>query len=381
MKAKLCGCLTAVLCAAVPARVQGQMIKHALTKAVARQEAKALISGLQGAESRTRMTLLAELKKNEYARVENFAEYFVNRPSFPSSDAFRLRNETLEAQLLDGYFEKSLLLRSSRDVIARELFTRVHTGRIDYVKMIPSRAQVILLGEAHEVPSVAAEVSEIIKQYAAAYPKRNIYYASEFVDAADPSLPFDRWAVTRREINSRVTKRPFYTELTRAVQVYGVTVIGLENPAVSAAVVAENYRSNWSASPSAQKYASLAGMEERNLYWANIIDRIFQEDPSAVVFVHAGMAHTSYNIPSSLPHMLSKRRKFVIELATHHKDGFHSLLEEYAPVGGKAAAQVRAVKNNTPALYHKLRIVRATYNRDLADGFGCHVQILFPAQK
>lgn len=364
--------LVLVLAGSIP--VQAQQLKQVINAAVKRYEAKTLSYTDGSVEAALRTSTLAAMAQQGYRDAVYFLEDgLADEAIFNNHPNLLAENKRLGEELFYRYLENKFMLSRQGGQLAEAVSTGLYTGAINYADLIPMKARLIMLGEIHEKHAIVAEVEKLIKAYKAMYPDRTVYYASEFVDAADLSLPFNKWVLGPKQISSRVTKRPFYKDLTLKMQAAGVKVIGLENPLVSAEVVRENYRQT--PGPATQRYSSLAGTAERNRHWAAIINRIYQEDPSAVVFVHAGMAHTSYRIPGALPSLLPNWRKFVIEM--DQGSGWNPLVEQYLPVGGKIASRISLIKRQNKALYPKLRVVRAVKDKKWVSIMGCHLHISF----
>lgn len=364
--------LLVAVAGSIPA--QAQLLKQVLNAAVKRYEAKTLSYAEGSVETALRKSALSAMAQQGYRDAAYFLEDgLAEEAVFKGHPALLAENKRLGEELFYRYLENNFILSRQAGQLAEAVSTGLYTGAINYADLIPFKARLIMLGEIHEKQAIVSEVEKLIKVYKAMYPDRTVYYASEFVDAADLSLPFHKWVLGPKQISSRVTKRPFYKDLTLKMQAAGVKVIGLENPLVSAEVVRENYRKT--PGPAAQRHATLAGTAERNRYWAAIINRIYQEDPSAVVFVHAGMAHTSYRVPGSLPSLLPNWRKFVIEM--DQGSGWNPLVEQYLPVKGTVAARISLIKRQNKALYPKLRVVRAVKDKKWVGVMGCHLHISF----
>lgn len=376
MKKEAVLALALLFCAPVCVRAQGALFKKALDGAVKNYEKKTVFSAPAQAARTAALQTLTEEKLLETMG----SGYFTKTPQSASALAAE-RNEALREELLKNWLERNAYLSARKADLSSKVKLTRHTGTIDYVSVIPSYARVILLGEMHEKDFIVSEVETAIKQYQKAYPGRTVYYASEFVDDLNPLLLAGSDVMkSERQITEAVRKRPYYADVTRRLFRAGVNVVGLEDPLVSERLLAENYRYAYENAPSVWRYASPAGIEERNIYWARIIERIYQQDPNAVVFVHAGMAHTNYNGVKSLPFLLKKHRPFVVEYNFPPGRSVNMLLEKYAPFPANFPAYLHAVQRNAPAMYPKIRVMRQITDKRAAISLGCDVSIVFPTR-
>lgn len=368
--------LGVLLFAPVCVRAQGALFKKAFDGAVKNYEKKVVFSAPAQV---VRVAALHNLMEEKLLEAMS-TDYFTTTPQ-AASPLVAERNQALREELLKNWMERNAYLSAQKSNIAARVKLTRHTGVIDYVSIIPSSVRVILLGEMHEKDFIVSEVETLIKQYQKAYPGRTIYYASEFVDDLNPLLLAGSDVMkSERQIAASVRKRPYYADITRRLFRAGVNVVGLEDPSVSERLLAENYRYAYENAPSVWRYASPAGIEERNIYWARIIERIYREDPKAVVFVHAGMAHTNYNGVKSLPFLLKKHRPFVLEYNFPPGRATNMLLEKYAPFPDNFPAYLHTVQRNAPAMYPKIRIMRRMTDKRLAVSMGCDISIVFPTR-
>ena len=299
---------------------------------------------------------------------------FKSLPSHTKKD-FTAANKHLQEEALTNFLEKEAYLSLQKELVNKAVLFQMYDATIPYSKLINPSARVILVGETHEQKRVAEEMLFMMLNYQSAYPEKRVYYASEFVD--DLSVPGQGVRIlTMAEVNSAVRKRPFYRPYTKRIVRSGIPVVGLEDPAVSAQAVAQNYTSNTDC-PAYKRWSSPAGVDARNKHWVGIIENILQQDPNAVVFVHAGMGHTNYNQPASLAHKLRKYKPFVMEFNYALGAHMNPLLEQYAPFPqemNRYRVQLRA--RNEQAFYHLLA-VRVMKDKRWALAVGCDMHVFF----
>lgn len=272
------------------------------------------------------LSFYKQMQRENFWELDDMLEdYFGLNPLKAPSASFVRLNKTLEEAVVDNYMKRAFYL-SEHPV---QYQTEVLVGKGNYVSYIPEQARVVLFGEFHEEPWIVDEVERAVYQYAKAYPEKNVYYASEFVDSQANTEPYI--LSTETDVVQKVRKRPFYRLVTKRIMRSGVNVVGLENPQISDVVVKQGYgkltdnRLGWMA-------VSPAGMEDRNTHWASIIENILSSDPNAVVLVHAGAGHTSYNHPSSLSVKLKHYSPFVIDFTPAVWSHLNPLLSRFAPI-------------------------------------------------
>lgn len=278
---------------------------------------------------------LRTLAKNDFYDLDvMLRDYFLLNPQAASSVQVVQENERLQEALVKQWLDRDFYASSRQDQLRAGLEAHAVQGKIDYVQYIPYNTRLVLLGEVHEEDWMSGGVEEAVMQFKRAYPDKNIYYASEFIDAAAGEGLY--FLTKEKDADKFVLKRPYYRPLTKRMIAAGVNVVGLENPEFSQELTRNDRPWNFTNTPLAWKTVSVVGMRERNAYWARIIRRIYAQDPDAVVFVHAGLGHTDYNHPHSLAGMLKAFRPFVVEFSAPKVGDFNTLLERNLPLTAEA---------------------------------------------
>ena len=268
-----------------------------------------------------------QLNREDFYEAEKMlTDYFVLSPEKAPSQEMLERNMVLQEELVRNFLNRSYYLTHFK----KEPTVLPVAGTIDYLEYIPYHSRVILLGEMHELDWTIKEVEQAIYQYKNAYPDKNVYYLSEFVDATPGEETF--LLSTQADVERLVTKRPYYQEITNRMIQAGLRVVGLENPQLSLRLKKQGgYSASFHETELAWEAISPAAMEARNKYWTAIARRILLEDPDAVVFIHAGFGHTGYNQVRSLPWQLKEFSPFVVEFTEPKAGDFNMLLERSVP--------------------------------------------------
>ncbi len=362
-----------VLLMALPlnAGAQKASFSRALNKVVKGVEASARPQSVKNAA--------ASVMKSEKAlggsRVRDMFEASFHPLPKDAPKNFMAANQRLQQEVLSNFLEKEAFLSLQKSLAKKPVQFLLYDGVIPYAKLIDPSSRVILVGETHEQQRVAEEMLKILLDYKKAFPNKNIYYASEFVDDLSTSAQPVR-ALKPQEIKTAVRKRPFYRPYTYWVMRSGIPVIGLEDTAISAQAVAENYTAN-SNSAAYRMWSSPAGVEARNNHWAGIIENILKTDPKAVVFVHAGMGHTNYNQPAALSLKLREYRPFVMEFNYALGASLNGLLEEYAPFPQSVNRYRMQLRAKDERAFHNLLAVRVMKDKRWALATGCDMHVFF----
>lgn len=305
-------------------------------------------------------------RAGDFSGVERMlGEYFVLDPARAPSAEWIRRSTALQEKSVLNYLERQLALSKLQPAPVLDAVA----GSIHYLNYIPVTARVVMLGEVHEIDWMVNETERAVYQYQKAYPERNVYYASEFADASvGEIIPLH----SKADVELRVRKRPYYRAVTERLIRAGVNVVGLENPTLSDELVKRGYGTGFADTELAWRSVSPMGMETRNLYWAEIIRRILLEDPSAVVFVHAGLGHTDYNQPSALPWLLKEFRPYVVEFTEPGIGDFNTLLEDSSPIF-PIAQKARKLAAENPG--KTVRIIRHFPFKKTAVAVGCDLNV------
>lgn len=312
-------------------------------------------------------------KDGFYRANQAFSHYLLPNTSTAPSGDFLMQNSVLFHKTIEKYLHNSFYLKENPVLPNFSL----KTEKIDYTEYIPYDSRVILLGEVHEVNWIVSEVEQAVYQYKKTYPHRNIYYASEFVDASEEGIFV---LGNEEDVRRLVRKRPYYREVTHRLIRAGINVVGLENPELSSQGLKVAYRNGWEESEFAWKVISPAGMKNRNVYWSSIIRQILLQDPEAVVLVHAGLGHTGYNQIESLPWQLKEFSPYVVEFMDKSLQNLNPMLEEHAEIPFSILREGRMLQQQYPQ--KEVKTIRHFPGKRSAVAVGCDLNIsrLFPKE-
>lgn len=257
---------------------------------------------------------LLQLQNNNFRDLDqDLLSYFVpSQENMPAK--LRLENQRMQQELVRRWLELDFYLSQQKDFLQQSITTSEVQGKIDYSRFIPPHLRLIMLGEVHGQPWILQEVQSVVKYIQKAYPDRHIYYASELIYAHRGGSNVR--LLQENEIAQYSFNYKGYRPMLRSMMNSGVRVLGLENPKVQDFLhQADKEKVPVLCSKEAWQVLSPLGVRERNLYWSKRIEAIYEQDPDALVIVHAGSAHLNYRDSNSLPFMLKKKNPFVVRFS------------------------------------------------------------------
>ncbi len=247
-------------------------------------------------------------------------------------------NDRLYQQARKNWRMQDLFAWSQPAVIKKGVTAQALTS-IAWEDYFPAEVRLVFLGEYHENDWIIDQVEQAMLALAKMNPDKRIYYVSEFVDAT-PGKGEVYVLANEEDVYRLVRKRPYYHDITRYLLEEGFRVVGLEDPSISQRMLEEGmynrnsgtYASNFRDTALGWDTVSAYGLKMRNLYWKDIIQRIYAYDPAALVVVHLGKAHANYNFVSPLSLMLQEYKPFVVEFSTANKQlEKNTLLDRHFP--------------------------------------------------
>ena len=200
----------------------------------------------------------------------------------------------------------------------RSSLTTISSGKLmlQLAKKIQNES-LIFLGETHYLRETQHAVGELIVQLKKQQPKRRVVLFTEFLDLPNHNPPFinqpletyfleiDPSAV--HKLSAQETKQKMYAQaMFQRVVAHNVEVYPLEDRYQNDLIAASKGTGN-----------SMLGVILRNKSWARIMkqkmDEIRKTDPDALFIVYAGMGHTSWIKPASLPKFFENEKPVVVE--------------------------------------------------------------------
>lgn len=300
---------------------------------------------------RQRPPLLEEEVKKSYFQVEALWEArFKNPASVPllgnvyaptlSPTPTSLRNNEMSLFFSERLADKLDWLRARPYQGENDLFTLMSSDAIDYLAAALTKEKMIMLGELHHSPSVQRAVERLIVKLQWQNPGRRIVLFTEFIDLP-PVNPGPRNTVAtyyRRPAEEEILPvalapwedaaetLPYATETFADLLGRGMEIYPLEDP---------TQKDIFEGELMIEEDNSLFYLTERNKIWARVIETKMAEvrrtDPDALFIVYAGMGHTSWLTPFSVPKMFASETPAVVEITENTPSVFNALY----PVWGK----------------------------------------------
>lgn len=277
------------------------------------------------------------------------------------------QDEKRRRMLVQNWLDRDFYATQYMQNLRKNISVQAVQGKKDYTRYIPEESRLVIMGEVHQQNWMVNEVERAVLQLKNKYPDKNIYYASEFVDASGPGNLYI--LQDAKDVEHLVRKRPYYRAVTNRLRAAGVRVVGLEDPALSEEFIRMGRDPFFRQTAFAWKAVSASGLKKRNAYWTHIIRQIYAQDPRALVVVHAGLGYTNYNHANSLPWMLKEFNPFVTEFS----EKLNTLLEKHAPVMPETYEQARALLHKNPIV--PVYFVRHFKSKRAAVSVGCDLSI------
>ncbi len=278
-------------------------------------------------------------------------------------------NHILQRKMVQHWLDQEYAAARQAAALQKSVRSQAVQGKINFLDYIPAHTRLLMLGEVHMQPWIGWQVLSVILQMQKAYPERHIYYASEFLYAH----PDEPGAVLRtaEEVERFSLSNGFYQTFNQRVRQTGVRMVGLEDPTKGETEkLNREGKTFWNSGRSWEMLAP-AGVRERNQFWAEIIRTIYEQDPLALVIVHAGNGHTSMNQLNSLSRMLQEYKPFVAEFSLAKSSNV--FLEKYMPVPPQVRAQgaLLLAKQPSKAVY----LIQQLKSPKAAWMAGCHLSV------
>ena len=255
---------------------------------------------------------------------------------------FAMRNNELVLANLKKYIEQlSEVYRyfvsrpnGVREYGKEETANRTGTNLVRHFK----NKKLIFLGEYHYFTEIQQSVAEFIVALKRQMPKRRVVVFSEFVSLPERAMPTGQTLYTyyasladsiqplkEQELNADLyAQETFRYLLQNQIEVYP-----LEDEGTIKLLKQEE--------KSAMHTLLAAAM--RNKVWARIIERKMAEirktDPNALFIVYAGLGHTSWQMPFSMPKFFAKEKPSVVEFVVNTdcaRTTLYNLLGENDPL-------------------------------------------------
>lgn len=347
---KIFAFLLLLLAGVLPCRAQVQKLPSAVAQEIISSSAGLAKVPKEARKARALANKVAFWQKQTDLSSIDMAlgNYFLPNPKVASTAQLQ-ENQKLQLQMVRHWLEKEYAAFKHSANLTHSVRASLAVDKINYLELIPSQSRLVLLGEAHGHGWIAGEIFSVIEQMRRAYPGRRIYYASEFIYANDENPG----AVLKSpdEVARFSLSTPFYRELNERLFHTGVRMVGLEHPDNGLKQKLQREEMSFWQSDRSWNILSPEGVRERNRYWTEIIHGIYEQDPQALVLVHAGSGHTSYRQLYSLPRLLQRYEPFVVEFSFIKNT--YAPSEKHLAVSAPLLEQARrtAVKNPGKSVY------------------------------
>ena len=236
---------------------------------------------------------------------------------------FAVKNNQLLLQATKHFIEKVNWLKNRPGQGQPELGV---VGGKDVAAKLAERLssqKMIILGEMHYVDSIHSAVGDFLHELKRLNPKRRIVLFTEFIDL--PALAAPEGTTTasyyRRVSKEKLGKlaeqdpqlvvdyaKPLFDSLIQG----GIEVYPLEDRALYQMISKEQ-------GPLFKAEASLRGIMLRNQSWVRVMEskirQIRKTDPDTLFVVYAGLGHTSWVYPYSLPKFFANENPAVVALS------------------------------------------------------------------
>ena len=225
--------------------------------------------------------------------------------------------------------EKAIWFKAHKNAGKKHLKTVSSPVAVKYLASHLSRKNLVMLGEIHHYPSVHQTVGDLLLQLKADNPGRRIVLFTEFVDLPgfnpgshntmatyyrrmrQENLP----PATLKNSEFEYATRLFLRLLKAKIEIYP-----LEDPVQQKVFAREMFM---------EEDSGVFMLTERNKSWARTIAakmvQIRQTDPDALFVVYAGLAHTSWIMPMSLPKFFAPEDPYVVEITQEYPSDFTTL--------------------------------------------------------
>lgn len=279
--------------------------------------------------------------KQSYERVVKFQEQ--NFPSFAqvpfrqviyrpfdAKDPLSLANNRTALYVNQKLRERMTWLERWPDRGRRELQAAYAAEAEARLVQQSQQVTLLLLGEKHDSLALQQAVVRLLKEIKQANPSRRVVLFSEFLDLpatarpAGAALPRYYRRVAEEPLPAVQAKQISFDQYAdnvfRRVIADGVEVYPLEDPTQNQILDTELGE---------QMEFSWLTISSRNKTWARVMEskmaEIRRTDPDALFVVYAGLGHTSWIVPTSLPKFFASEHPVVVELSENRLSHYNML--------------------------------------------------------
>lgn len=269
---------------------------------------------------------------DEFVRVQNENGLYLNHwlvgnlyKPMELPTTFAVKNNKMALTSMKHFFEKMKRLEQFPAQGLNNMVDVYGAGAVRVLAKQLANEKMIVLGESHYLDEVQLAVGELLVELKRQNPSRRIVVFTEFLDlpkkpvAKDASLATYYRRVNAEPLVSLRKDNPAdYNKIDYARPLFSLLlgsnfeVYPLEDKTIMEIAHREQ-------GPLYQAETSLLALSLRNKTWARVMEskmaEIRKTDPDALFVVYAGMAHTSWLIPYSIPKFFAPENPAVVELA------------------------------------------------------------------
>ena len=354
------------LSAAAPGWAQLQKLPSAIAKEMLQNTMRHQAFSAPSLSLEKRLLHLQHLQKNQFKELDvALGAYFLSYCNTMPPEVLA-QNEKWQQAMVRHWLALDFYVSQHQEQLNQNVSSAAVQGKIPYADYIPEKERLVLLGEIHGQKWIRQEIISLLEQLKRKTPTRPIYYASEFLFADSDSAIH---LLEKADIDAfKVVPQEYDAFFQRILQT-GVQIVGLETAEL-------RLKKEEVALPPWQtariwKAFSPVGMYNRNLYWAQRIKKILEENPTALVVVHAGISHLNYNQIHSLPRLLKELDPFVMEFSL--EASINPIFDKAAPMRAEVlleGTQLRQANPEQPVFF-----VRRVTDKRTAWILGCDVSI------
>lgn len=211
---------------------------------------------------------------------------------------------------------------------------------VQMLNFVPQGANLIFLGETHNILSVQKNIQLFLREYRAKNPQKEVILVSEFFPSGSS---LDQQKAIWKEMT------PQYGEIYREALAQNMHIEGIEhplNPMDEEPLLFTVIHPDYLMPVELNYWASLEGVKQRNQHMFKRIQEIRQEHPNAVLIMHMGSYHVTYNTPFSLSTRFPQKEVFVGVFSS--KQGPKDLLTRF---GGAQFGKIPVLHWQDPYLF------------------------------
>ncbi len=192
-----------------------------------------------------------------------------------------------------------------------------------------SKEKMVFLGEIHYRDSIQKTVINLVRKIKEQTPNRRVVVFSEFLFLPKSSAGHQTTPATYyRRVQAQQIQAVSPLKLPRGIYAEEV-FYRLSDMGVELYPLEDRVHQKLIEKDLPEEYETVLFTGERNKIWTRVMDakmaEIRQTDPDALFIVYAGMGHTSWLMPYSLPRFFAQENPAVVEITLAHPSSYNLL--------------------------------------------------------